>query len=285
MPQITIRGAHINYEILGDRGSNAPWVALSPGGRRPLEGVKHLAERVAAHGYRVLIHDRRNCGASDVVLEGTSVSPSEYEIWAEDLHEMLKHFNALPAFVGGGSSGCRMSLLLALRHPEAVKGLLLWRVTGGEFAAKRLANQYYFQFIEAAKKGGMAAVCDSEHFRERIKQRPANRDVIMNMDVARFIASFSQWADGFLQDAGKPVIGATAAQLNSIRIPTLVVPGNDKTHDRGVGERAQKLIPGSELYILFPEDQDIDIVPPQDWEFKDDELAGVFANFIKRHTA
>ncbi len=278
MPQIQIRGAHINYEILGDNG---PWVALSPGGRRALDGVKHLAERVAAQGYRVLIHDRRNCGASDVVLEGTE---SEYEIWAEDLYALLQHFNATPAYVGGGSSGCRMSLLLALRHPEAVKGLLLWRVTGGEFAAQRLANQYYFQFIEAAKKGGMAAVCDTEHFRDRIAQRPSNRATIMNMDVAGFTASFSQWADGFLQDAGKPVIGATTAQLNSIKIPTLVVPGNDKTHDRGVGERAQKLIPGSELYLLFPEDQNIDIVPPQEWEYKDDELAGVFAKFMQRHS-
>ena len=276
MPQMTIRGAHINYEILGASG---PWVALSPGGRRPLEGVKHLAERVAAAGYRVLIHDRRNCGASDVVLDGTE---SEYEIWAEDLHTMLKQLNALPAFVGGGSSGCRMSLLLALRHPEAVRGLLLWRVTGGEFAAKRLANQYYFQFIEAAKKGGMAAVCETEHFRERIAQRPANRQAIMRMDVARFTASFSQWADGFLQDAGKPVIGATIAQLQSIKAPTLIVPGNDKTHSRDVGENAHHIMKGSELYVLFPEHQNVDIVPPQDWEVKDDELAGVFVKFMKK---
>jgi len=279
MPQITIRGAHIHYEILGTHG---PWVALSPGGRRPLEGVKHLAERVAAQGYRVLIHDRRNCGASDVVLDGTE---SEYEIWAEDFYALLKHLGATPAFVGGGSSGCRMSLLLALRHPDAVRGLLLWRVTGGEFAAKRLANQYYFQYIEAAKKGGMAAVCETEHFRERIAQRPANRDAILNMDVNRFIASFNQWAQGFLQDASKPVIGATAEQLQSIKVPVIIVPGNDKTHDRKVGENAHAIMKGSELYILFPEHQDVDIVPPQEWENKDDELAGVFAGFIKRHSA
>lgn len=281
MSQITIRGAHINYEILGTSG---PWVALSPGGRRPLEGVKHLAERVAANGYRVLIHDRRNCGASDVAFEGTADAPTEYEIWAEDLYAMLKHFNATPAWVGGGSSGCRMSTLLALRHPDAVRGLLLWRVTGGEFAAKRLANQYYLQFIELAKKGGMAAVCASEHFAERIRQRPVNRETILKMDVNRFIASFENWAQGFLDDAAKPVIGATAAQLQSLKFPTLVVPGNDKTHDRNIGERAQKLIPGSELYVLFPEHQDIDIVPPQEWEFKDGELADVFASFIKRHS-
>ncbi len=282
MPQITIRGAHINYEILGDKG---PWVALSPGGRRPLEGVKHLAERIAANGFRVLIHDRRNCGASDVVFEGTPEAPTEYEIWAEDLYALLQHFDATPAWVGGGSSGCRMSMLLALRHPDAVRGLLLWRVTGGEFAAKRLANQYYLQFIELAKKGGMAAVCASEHFAERIKQRPVNRNAMLKMDVNRFIASFDNWAQGFLDDAAKPVIGATAAQLQSLKFPTLVVPGNDKTHDRSIGERAQKLIPGSELYVLFPEHQDIDIVPPQQWEFKDDELADVFASFIMRHAA
>ncbi len=279
MPQLTLRGAHINYEILGSSG---PWVALSPGGRRPLEGVKHLAERVAAQGYRVLIHDRRNCGASDVVLEGTE---SEYEIWAEDLYAMLQHFNATPAFVGGGSSGCRMSLLLALRYPQAVRGLLLWRVTGGAFAAQRLAHQYYFQYIEAAKKGGMAAVCETEHFRERIAQRPSNRQTMMHIDVARFTASFSSWADGFLNDAEKPVIGATVAQLQSVKVPTLIVPGNDKTHSRVVGEKAHAIMQGSELYILFPEQQDIDIVPPQQWEFKDDELAGVFADFIKRHAA
>ena len=282
MPQITLRGAHINYEILGNQG---PWVALSPGGRRPLEGVKHLAERVAAQGYRVLIHDRRNCGASDVVFEGTSDTPTEYEIWAEDLYALLKQFNATPAFVGGGSSGCRMSLLLALRHPDAVRGLLLWRVTGGEFAAKRLANQYYFQFIEAAKKGGMAAVCESEHFAERIRQRLTNRDAILKMDVNRFIASFEKWAQGFLQDANKPVIGATTEQLQSIKVPVIIVPGNDKTHDRGVGERAHAIMKGSELYLLFAENVDIDIVPPQEWEIKDDELAGVFADFMKRAAA
>ena len=282
MPTLQIRGAHINYEILGDKG---PWVSLSPGGRRDLQGVKHLAERVAAHGYRVLIHDRRNCGASDVVFEGSAESPTEYEIWAEDLYALLQHFCATPAWVGGGSSGCRMSTLLALRHPEAVKGLLLWRVTGGEFAAKRLANQYYLQFIAMAKKGGMAAVCESEHFAARIKERPANRDALMKMDVNRFCASFEKWARGFLDDAHKPVIGATAEQLQSIKVPVIIVPGNDRTHDKGVGERAHAIMKGSEIYHLFPDYQDIDIVPPQEWEIKDDELAGVFAGFMKRHGA
>ena len=78
----------------------------------------------------------------------------------------------LPAFVGGSSSGCRTALLFALRHPDAVRALLLWRVTGGRFACERLAQEYYGQFIEAAKQGGMAAVCEMEHWKERIAARP-----------------------------------------------------------------------------------------------------------------
>jgi pimeloyl-ACP methyl ester carboxylesterase len=121
MPFANIRGVNLNYEVLGTHG---PWLALSPGGRRALDLVKPLAQRMADAGYRVLVHDRRNCGLSDIAIGGES---SEYEIWADDLHELLTRLDALPAVLGGGSSGCRLSLLSALKYPRAVRALLLWR--------------------------------------------------------------------------------------------------------------------------------------------------------------
>src|SRR5215831_18768022 len=142
MPIADVRGVAINYNVLGDHG---PWVALSPDRRRDISGIELLAGKVAELGHRVVIFDRRNCGASEVVIDGKD---SEYEIWADDIFELLGQLHALPAFVGGSSSGCRTSLLFALRHPEAVRALLLWRVTGGRFACERLAHNYYGQFIE-----------------------------------------------------------------------------------------------------------------------------------------
>ena len=94
MPVTSIRGVDIHYEILGERG---PWVALQPGGRRAGASVRPLAEKIAEAGYRVLVYDRRNCGASDIAIEGES----ENEEWAEDLHELLFRLDALPAFIGG----------------------------------------------------------------------------------------------------------------------------------------------------------------------------------------
>jgi len=276
MPLTKVRGVTLHYEVLGAQG---PWVALSPGGRRPLEGVKPLAQRVAGAGYRVLIHDRRNCGASDITLGGKD---PENEIWADDLHELLGQLKALPAVVGGGSSGCRLALLLALRYPKAVSGLLLWRVTGGRFAAQRLAEQYYGQFIKAAETGGMAAVCVMEHWRERIEARPSNRDTLMRMDPQRFIAAMTDWRKYFVQGGDQPVLGASEADLKSIKVPACVIPGNDRTHGSAVGTRLARLLPHAELHALYDHDEDLDIVPPEEWQKRNGEIAAIFTGFLKR---
>ena len=276
MPSANVRGVNLNYKILGNRG---PWVALSPGGRRDMSGIELLAAKVAEKGHRVVIFDRRNTGASDVVIDGDD---SEYEIWADDIHELLRQLGALPAIVGGSSSGCRTALLFALRHPEAVRALLLWRVTGGRFACERLAEEYYGQFITAAKAGGMAAVCEMEHWQARIVARPENRDALVKMDPSRFIAVMSRWREYFLKGADLPVIGATEADLRSIKVPACIVPGNDLTHGRQTGETLGRLLAKSEVHVLFPKHYDQPLSPREEWDKKTDEMAALFAGFIAR---
>jgi pimeloyl-ACP methyl ester carboxylesterase len=276
MPFASVRGAHINYKILGNDGA---WVALSPGGRRDLGAVEPLAQRVAEAGHRVVIFDRRNCGASDVVIDGED---SEYEIWADDLHDLLSQLGGLPAFVGGSSSGCRTSLLFALRHPDAVRGLMLWRVTGGRFACERLAQEYYGQYIIAAKHGGMAAVCEMEHWKERIDARPANRERLLKMDPERFIAVMSHWREYFVRGADLPVIGASEEELKRIRVPACIIPGNDNTHGRQTGVNLGRILANAEVHVLFPKHYDMDLSPREEWDEKADEMAALFVDFMKR---
>jgi pimeloyl-ACP methyl ester carboxylesterase len=277
MPKTTVHGVQINYEIIGENG---PWVALSPGGRRAGTELAPLAERVAAAGFRVLLHDRRNCGASDVVIGGDE---SEYDIWADDLYELLTQLDALPAYVGGSSSGSRLAMFLALRHPEAVSGLMLWRVTGGRFGAERLAQTYYGQFIDEASYGGMPAVCETEFFRERIEANPSNRDCLLSMDPQRFIDVMDRWRSYFLKGADMPVIGADEAMLRSIKAPVCVIPGNDLTHPPSVGENLSRILPSAELHILKPEQMQVDVSPP--WDDIEEELASVLVGFLKKTAA
>ena len=279
MPLANVRGVNIHYEVLGAQG---PWVALSPGGRLAIDNIQSLAQRVADAGYRVLLHDRRNCGASDVVIEG---SESEHGIWADDLHELLSQLKALPAWIGGRSSGCRLSILFALRYPQAVRGLLLWRVTGGGVAASSLARQYYGDFIEAAQKGGMAAVCESEFFRKRIEARPANRERLMKMDPKHFIGVMSNWSKYFTEAADLPIIGATENEIRSIKVPACVVPGNDQRHPPQVGENLSRLLPNCELHRVMTKFYDQELSPNEEWDDKHGVLTAVLVDFLRRAKA
>lgn len=278
MPIADVRGVHLYYEMLGRSG---PWVALMPGGRKPGYEIQSLAEKIASAGYRILLHDRRNCGASDVMIEGDQ---PEYEIWADDLYELLKQLNALPAIIGGSSSGSRTALILATKHPESIRALLLMRITGGSFACTLLAEDYYGQFIRIAEQDGMAAICRTDHFAACIAARPVNEERLMSMDVTQFITVMENWRRYFINGITQPVLGVNDDQLRSLYVPTIVVPGNDKTHSRAVGERLHELLPCSEISIVIDEQFDVDSVPSEDWIACYDILAERFIDFILRKT-
>ncbi|HEY1542060.1 MAG TPA: alpha/beta hydrolase [Xanthobacteraceae bacterium] len=274
MPVTNIRGVNINYQIIGEHG---PWIMLTTGGRRGHDEFIPLAKKLAARGHRVVLHDRRNTGASDVLIEGQD---GEEVIWTEDMRELMQRLGALPAFFGGSSSGARTSILFALRNPQAVCGLLLLRVTGGAFAAGRLPENYYDQFIRAARQGGMAAVCATEQYQERIKANPRNAEYLKSLPVEQFIEVMSRWRDIFVAGGKYPVMGVTEKELGSIKMPTIVIPGNDKTHASASGLAAHRLIPGSRLHRLPIEDQDVPLIPFPDWAPYEDEIADAFVGFI-----
>ena len=125
MPYIHIRSVRLFHEVYGQSG---PWLALNSGGRHRFVEMAPLAQMIAREGFRVLVHDRRNTGASDIVIAGQD---SEEEIWADDLVALMRHYGAAPAFFGGSSAGARLSMMVLRRHPDMVRGLLLMRVTGG----------------------------------------------------------------------------------------------------------------------------------------------------------
>ena len=251
----------------------------APGGWRGLVGVKSLAEKIAEAGCRVLVYDRRNCGASGISFDGGN---SENEVWAEDLHALLSELDALPAYIGGSSSGCRLALLAALRHPADVHGLLLWRVTGGAYAAERLVQNYYTQFIEAAREGGMEAVCRTEHFSEMLASNPDNRARLLAIELQRFIAIMEEWRRAFNEGAHHPVIEVSPAQLRSLTMAACIVPGNDRVHPRAPGQAAHRLMPNSEYHEVLIEDRpDLDVAL-EDWNAKEGLLAAIFIDFLRR---
>jgi pimeloyl-ACP methyl ester carboxylesterase len=244
----------------------------------------NLSKALASSGYRVLLHDRRNCGASDVSFDG---SASEHEVWADDLYELGKQLGALPMYVGGSSAGARLAILYAMRHPDGLRGLLLWRVTGGQEAVDRLSENYYGQFIRLAREGGMPAVAASEHFAECIEARPPNRERLLATNAAGFISVMELWRDRFLQSAKLPIVGASEADLHEIKAPACLIAGNDVIHTPMTARKAAELLPNSELHEDVvekrPDDRLLKEWDRGEWLAAEPRIATIFTDFIKRH--
>ena len=277
MPIAKVRGLSLKYEIVGKSG---PLAVLITGGRRDYSEFKSLASRIAVKGYRVLLHDRRNTGASDISFDGVEV---EEAVWADDLFELLNQLGSIPCFIGGASSGARTALNFCIRHPEATRALLLLRLTGGEHAARRLTESYYAQFIRLAQKEGMEAICDTEQYQERFRANPGNLDKLMAMDVDSYIEVLSTWMTLFEAVAHFPVMGLSDDQLEAIDVPTMIIPGNDLTHSSASAHAAHRLIGGSELHVLPVSDQDVPLIPFTEWEHLESEIADTFTEFMNRH--
>ncbi|MSQ42073.1 MAG: alpha/beta hydrolase [Dehalococcoidia bacterium] len=270
MPTTTINGFTLQYDVIG---GGEP-ILLTPGGRGGMAQMRPLAEQLASAGYRAIIWDRRNCGASDVVIDG---GVSEQEHNADEAFELLTRLDATPAYACAGTSGMRAmalrgrgverhgvaidvdpgaSLLLAIRHPQAVKGVLLTAVTGWPVGAQYLAENYYTCYVEAAQRGGMRAVIeqlapnqapDEEPFwAARIRENPRNEQRVLSMDPQHFIRVMESWSAFTLRESY--ICGVTKEQLAAIRVPTLAIGGGDDEHPTYVAERVTDVVPGAEFH-------------------------------------
>lgn len=280
MAYASVNGRSIHYEVFGEHGS---WVSLSPGSRRGYAELVELAKLMAREGHRLLLHDRANCGTSGVAFEP---SPSEHELWADDLHALTRHLGISSLAVGGSSSGARMAVAFAKKHPDATNSLLLWRLTGGKVAAERLVKKYYRDLQDIVDAGGMKALADSEHFEPAIRHDPANRAYIENMDPARFHDVMGAWSAALARDGDQPMLGATTEQLRKLSVPVCLIAGNDVVHDPAAARAVSQLLPDCEFHG--------DIVPPREggelldtwneaeWEAAIPAMARIFTSFLSR---
>lgn len=240
MPSFTTRdGCRLAYALRGD----GPLVVLTPGGREAGAAVEALAEALAPHA-RVLTWDRRNTGASDVFFGGEG---SEQEIWADDLADLIADLGQGPAWLAGGSAGCRVSVLTALRRPEAARGLILWSASGGPYGCQFLGFQYHVPYIMAAERGGMPAIAKTPFFAERIAADPANRERLLSLDPQAFIAVLKRWNAFFYYSPDCTLAGVPDARLRDLALPTLIFAGGDDIHPPAVSQALARLIPSSTL--------------------------------------
>jgi pimeloyl-ACP methyl ester carboxylesterase len=244
MATARVNGLSVGYELVGD--GRQSW-ALTAGGRfnKETPGLRQLAEALAARDGRVLVWDRPNCGESDVCFEGDT----ESNLHADTLAALLEHFDLAPAIVAGGSAGARVSLLTATRHPDVVRALALWWISGGVMGQLTLGNVYCTPSIRAAWKDGMAAVADLPDWAEVIERNPANRKRFLDQDRDEFIATMERWMMAYCPQPDQHVPGLPDDVARAITVPALVFRSgaSDPNHPRATTEAVAELLPNTRL--------------------------------------
>ena len=235
MPTITIDGCNVFYQ---ESGSGTP-IVLTAGGRAGLEATQSLAEKLSAT-CRVIQWDRANVGRSDVAFHG----PSDLDLWADQLSELLRQIGATTVYLAGASAGSRISYHAARRHPQQVRGLFLWQVSAGP-VAQVLGINYYGAYADVAEKDGMPGVMQTPFFAERIEMNPANRDLLLAIDPQDFVQVMRRWQGVFRPE--DPVIGATEEELGQINVPAMVLAGCDDSHPRDRSLLLAKLLPDAKV--------------------------------------
>jgi hypothetical protein len=156
-------------------------------------------------------------------------------------------------------------------------------VTGGAHAAEHLSNQYYTSHNEAARRGGLEAVCKLDHWSEVFGINPRARDVLTALQPDDFIARMERWRRAFQAGAGHPVIGLSPAELRSLTMPACIVPGMDPVHPLLAGQAAHRLMPNAEYAEVVTEQRGTLDEAFADWDTREGLLAARFIDFLRRH--
>jgi len=176
-------GVGVPFEVYGTEGN--PGCILTPGGKGGIEYERPMAKMLAQAGFRAVVHDRRNTWAADVGFGNGS--KTELDLQVEDSVALIRHLKMEPAVFIGESSGARMSIRCALKHPSAVRGLIVRNMTGGKNAANAISFAYHFEFVQPCELGGMEAVTRSYHYSEMISHNPDVRQQLLQTNPELFI--------------------------------------------------------------------------------------------------
>lgn len=216
MPSLHVDGADLHYETYG-AGKPFLFIARTAG-----HGEAWKLQQVPefSRDHRVIIYDQRGTGKS-------TAGGSDFTIrrLTADAAALLRHLDAGDAVVLGHSNGGRVAQMLALDHPALV-GKLILASSGGAHGGKGIPVE---MCVELVAKGYDRYVrehaIDVGFTREFAKANPQAVDRILDVMLANPppLAVFLGHVVGRCEYDATP-------RLKDIRIPTLVMIGDDEDH-------------------------------------------------------
>jgi pimeloyl-ACP methyl ester carboxylesterase len=224
----TLNGIEIEYQ---DGGQGSP----------VLLGHGYSATGRMWDGQRAALGDRHRIISWDMRGHGQTESPSDPRQYSAalvvaDMRALLRHCGVERAVIGGLSLGGYVSLAFYLTHPEMVRALVICDSGPGyRNAAARAAwnARAYDRATELETKGLEALAGRSREMREA-------------MGHHRSAQGLAHAARGMLAQEGSQVIDGLA----TIKVPTLIIVGDQDQPFLAPCEYMAKKIPGARLEVI-----------------------------------
>ena len=262
---VTSGGCRVVYQhSFGSDPTKTPLVLVGGGTTGRAEACELYGAESAVWAERaVVIFDRRNTGASDVLYhrggaprESETLRP-ENEEQCDDLAELLRSLSITRVALLGHSSGARLVGMYAARNVETVESIVLVDPTGGKKAAALLSSSYYTRLARLAERRGMGAVAADGRFAACAALNGRSRRTLLTMRVPDFVDAMTVSAKLFHDTCADPALALPAADLARIGrhvsraavVSTYGTPG-DGVHTADVASRvAGALGPATELCV------------------------------------
>jgi pimeloyl-ACP methyl ester carboxylesterase len=225
MARARLNGIEIDYEVTG----NGPTLLLSHGygsTRHMWDGQHH-----AFPGWRVVSWDMRGHGQTDSPADPKAYSAA---LTVSDMRALLEDVGVERAVIGGLSLGGYVSLAFALAHPAMTRALVICDSGPGYRNAEARAgwNQRAFERAVSLEGKGLDAL--------------ARRSRETQQAVHRSAQGLAHAARGMLAQENSQVIDGLAG----LRVPTLIVVGDQDQPFVAPSEYMAKKIPGARLAVI-----------------------------------
>ena len=221
-----LNGVEIDYEVTG----TGPAVLLSHG----YGSTRHMWDeqhRALGDRWRVISWDMRGHGQTE-----SPDDPGRYSaaLTVADMRALLQHVGVERAVIGGLSLGGYVSLAFALAHPAMVRALVVCDSGPGYRNAEARAawNVRAHERAAALEATGLEAL--------------ARRSRETQLAVHRSAQGLAHAARGMLAQEGSQVIDG----LTTLRMPTLIVVGDQDQPFLAPSEYMAKKIPGARLEVI-----------------------------------
>jgi pimeloyl-ACP methyl ester carboxylesterase len=227
MARAGLNGIEIDYAVSG----SGPAVLLSHGysATRRMWDEQHRALETR---HRVISWSMRGHGETE-----SPPDPARYSaaLTVGDMRALLDHLGVARAVIGGLSLGGYVSLAFYLEHPEMVRALVICDSGPGYRSpdAREAWNARARERADALEARGLEALGRSREVRE-------------SAALHRSAQGLAHAARGMLAQEGSRVIDG----LPSIRVPTLIIVGDQDQPFLAPCEYMAKKIPGARLEVV-----------------------------------